>query len=222
MNQNLYKTTSVLTILLLILSCTPSKENEVKQNNVKETVLRKGKPVIYQVFTRLFGNKNTTNKAWGTIEENGVGKFNDFTDKALEGIKEFGVSHIWYTGVPHHAVIRDYTEYGISNDDPDIVKGRAGSPYAVKDYYNVDPDLAEDPAKRLEEFKSLVERTHKHDIKVIIDIVPNHIARNYQSTTNPKGVRDFGADDDTSVEYKRDNNFYLQHPRHAPEQYLDE
>ena len=175
---------------------------------IEEDVSYKGKPVIYQVFTRLFGNKNTTNKQWGTIEENGVGKFNDFTDEALLAIKEFGTTHIWYTGVPHHDVITDYTKYGISNDDPDIVKGRAGSPYAIKDYYNVNPDLAVDPANRLNEFKSLIERTHKHGMQVIIDIVPNHIARNYQSLTNPSGVRDFGADDDTSVEYKRDNNFY--------------
>lgn len=166
------------------------------------------KAVVYQVFTRLFGNKNTTNKPWGTIEENGVGKFNDFTDKALQEIKKLGVTHIWYTGVPHHDVIRDYTKYGISNDDPDVVKGRAGSPYAVKDYYNVNPDLAINPAKRLQEFEALAKRTHTNGLKVIIDIVPNHIARNYHSLSNPKGVKDFGADDDTSVEYKRDNNFY--------------
>lgn len=166
------------------------------------------KVVVYQVFTRLFGNKNTTNKPWGTIEENGVGKFNDFTDKALQEIKNLGVTHIWYTGVPHHDVIRDYTKYGISNDDPDVVKGRAGSPYAVKDYYNVNPDLAINPAKRLEEFESLIVRTHKNGLKVIIDIVPNHIARNYHSLNNPKDITDFGADDDTSVEYARNNNFY--------------
>lgn len=166
------------------------------------------KAVVYQVFTRLFGNKNTTNKPWGTIEENAVGKFNDFTDKALEEIKKLGVTHVWYTGVPHHDVIRDYTKYGISNDDPDVVKGRAGSPYAVKDYYNVNPDLAVNPAKRLQEFEALIKRTHANGLKVIIDIVPNHIARNYKSMSNPKGVKDFGADDDTSVEYKRDNNFY--------------
>jgi glycosidase len=166
------------------------------------------KDVVYQVFTRLFGNKNTANKPWGTIEENGVGKFNDFTDKALQEIKKLGVTYIWYTGVPHHDVISDYTKYGISNDDPDVVKGRAGSPYAVKDYYNVNPDLAVNPAKRLEEFEALIARTHKNGLKVIIDIVPNHIARNYHSLSNPKGVRDFGADDDTSVEYARDNNFY--------------
>jgi glycosidase len=168
----------------------------------------KGKVVIYQVFTRLFGNRNTTNKPWGTIEENGVGKFNDFTDEALKGIREFGTTYIWYTGVPHHAVIRDYTAYGISDDDPDVVKGRAGSPYAVKDYYNVNPDLAEDPARRLEEFKALVERTHKHGMKVMIDIVPNHVARAYESISRPDGVSDFGADDDTGEGYSRDNNFY--------------
>ena len=173
-----------------------------------EAVEKPQKYVVYQVFTRLFGNKKTTNKPWGTIEENGVGKFNDFTDIALQEIKKLGVTHIWYTGVPHHDVIRDYTKYGISNDDPDVVKGRAGSPYAVKDYYNVNPDLAVDPAKRLEEFEALISRTHKHRLKVIIDIVPNHIARNYKGLTNPKGVKDFGADDDTSVEYARNNNFY--------------
>jgi len=166
------------------------------------------KIVIYHVFTRLFGNTNTTNKPWGTIEENGVGKFADFNKKALAEIKDLGVTHIWYTGIPHHAVINDYTEIGISNDDPDVVKGRAGSPYAVKDYYNVNPDLAKDPSKRLKEFKSLIDRTHKAGMKVIIDIVPNHVARKYEGKTNPKGVSDFGFGDDTSVEYQKDNNFY--------------
>jgi glycosidase len=166
------------------------------------------KIVVYQVMTRLFGNTNTTNKPWGTLQENGVGKFNDFNDKALSELYNLGVTHIWYTGVPHHAVITDYTAYGITNDDPDVVKGRAGSPYAVKDYYNVNPDLAVEPAKRLEEFKALVERTHKHGMAVIIDIVPNHIARRYQGLSNPEGVADFGANDDTTVEYARNNNFY--------------
>ena len=166
------------------------------------------KEVVYQVFTRLFGNKNTTNKPWGTIEENGVGKFNDFTTKALKEIKDLGVTYIWYTGVPHHALIRDYTAIGISNDDPEVVKGRAGSPYAVKDYYNVNPDLAVNPTNRLKEFEDLITRTHKAGMKVIIDIVPNHVARKYEGKSNPEGVKGFGADDDDTVEYKRDNNFY--------------
>ncbi|MAD75581.1 MAG: alpha-amylase [Rheinheimera sp.] len=175
---------------------------------VQATPERHGKPVVYQVFTRLFGNTNSTNKPWGTTEENGVGKFNDFTDDALAGIKALGTSHIWYTGVPHHAVINDYTAFGISLDDPDVVKGRAGSPYAVKDYYSVNPDLAVNPANRLAEFKALIELTHRHDMQVIIDIVPNHVARDYQSLAKPDGVSDFGANDDSTVEYARNNNFY--------------
>tara|TARA_R110000868_G_scaffold79850_4_gene227049 strand:+ start:46322 stop:48112 length:1791 start_codon:yes stop_codon:yes gene_type:complete len=166
------------------------------------------KTVVYQVFTRLFGNTNTTNKPWGTIEDNGVGKFRDFTQKALKEIKDLGVTHIWYTGIPHHALIRDYTAYGISNDDPDVVKGRAGSPYAVKDYYNVNPDLAHNPKNRLSEFKALITRSHKADLKVIIDIVPNHIARKYEGKNNPRGVVDFGAKDNKNVVYAKDNNFY--------------
>ena len=172
----------------------------------KTTTIKKA--VVYQVFTRLFGNKNTTNKPWGTIEQNGAGKFNDFTDKALQEIKDLGVTHIWYTGVPHHAVIRDYTKFGISNDDPEVVKGRAGSPFAVKDYYNVNPDLAVNPANRMQEFEALITRTHKAGLKLIIDIVPNHIARKYEGKNNPEGVRDFGVDDNVSVEYDKNNNFY--------------
>ena len=189
---------------IIVISC---KTQDVKKNvTAQETSKRK--VVVYQVFTRLFGNKNTTNKPWGTIEENGVGKFNDFTDKALLEIKDLGVNYIWYTGVPHHALIRDYIAYGISNDDPEVVKGRAGSPYAVKDYYNVNPDLAVDPVNRLQEFEALISRTHKAGLKVIIDIVPNHIARKYEGKSNPEGVKDFGTDDDVNVEYSRNNNFY--------------
>ncbi len=197
---------SILTVLILftIISC--SKEKSLAK--VEESTLSKNKIVVYQVFTRLFGNTNATNKPWGTIEENGVGKFNDFTDKALSEIKDLGVTHIWYTGVPHHDVIRDYTQFGISNDDPDVVKGRAGSPYAVKDYYNVNPDLAVNVTNRLEEFEALIERSHKNGLKVIIDIVPNHVARNYQSLTNPEGVTDFGAEDNKTVVYDVNNNFY--------------
>jgi len=201
------KKTIITAVVLLSLTANAQNKKHLMDQNKTESTSEK-KTVVYQVFTRLFGNKNQTNKPWGTIEENGVGKFNDFTDKALTEIKKLGVTHIWYTGVPHHALVNDYTKYGISNDDPEVVKGRAGSPYAVKDYYNVNPDLAVNPAKRLEEFEALIARTHKNGLQVIIDIVPNHIARRYEGKTNPKGVKDFGANDDTSVEYKRDNNFY--------------
>ncbi|MBZ9613549.1 alpha-amylase family protein [Rheinheimera maricola] len=213
------KLTTILTLGLagsLLLACSPAPEPTITAKSVDaaadSTAAQQhdasGKVVLYQVFTRLFGNTNTSNTPWGTLEQNGVGKFADFTPQALSAIKAMGVSHIWYTGVPHHALVRDYTAYGISHDDPDVIKGRAGSPYAVKDYYNVNPDLATDPANRLAEFEALIARTHQHDMKVLIDIVPNHVARQYQSLANPTGVSDFGANDDTSVEYARDNNFY--------------
>lgn len=199
------KTILILPFSILVLGCKPenSEEGIVEQNKMEMK-----KQVVYQVFTRLFGNTNTTNKPWGTIEANGVGKFSDFSKKALLEIKDLGVTYIWYTGVPHHAVINDYAQYGIENDDPDVVKGRAGSPYAVKDYYNVNPDLAENPENRLEEFKALIDRTHKAGLKLLIDIVPNHVARNYEGKSTPEGHEPFGASDDISVEYAKNNNFY--------------
>ncbi|MDQ7048800.1 MAG: alpha-amylase family protein [Enterobacterales bacterium] len=174
----------------------------------KNTQVKTGKAVIYQVLPRIFGNKKHTNKAWGTRSENGVGKFSDFTETALKAIKKLGTTHIWFTGVLHHAMVADYKSVGISDDDPDVVKGRAGSPYAIKDYYNVAPDLADNPAHRLQEFKQLIERTHQQGMKVIIDIVPNHVARQYQSISKPADVEDFGQSDNSAVEYRRDNNFY--------------
>ncbi|MEK0441392.1 MAG: hypothetical protein RL403_370, partial [Bacteroidota bacterium] len=151
---------------------------------------------------------NTNNIPWGTKEQNGVGKFNDFTDTALAEIKKLGVSHIWYTGVPHHGVIGDFPEIGLTSDDPDVIKGRAGSPYAVRDYYQVNPDLAVDVTRRMEEFEALIARTHKQGMKVVIDIVPNHVSRHYEGKNNPAGVLDFGAKDDTNLAYAKNNNFY--------------
>lgn len=192
--------------LYFLMSC---NTNLADKKDVSDPVqVKKSKKVVYQVFTRLFGNTDTTYTPWGTIEQNGIGKFEDFTPKALKQIKDLGITHIWYTGIPHHALVNDYTEFGISNDDPEVIKGRAGSPYAVKDYYNVNPDLASNPENRLEEFKTLIKRTHTAGMKVIIDIVPNHVARNYHSISAPEGVEDFGATDDTTVTYARDNNFY--------------
>lgn len=166
------------------------------------------KLVIYQTLVRHFGNTNETNKPYGSIVENGVGKFNDYTDLALDRIKEMGITHVWYTGVIEHATMTDYSAYGIAIDDPDIVKGRAGSPYAIKDYYDVAPDLAEDVPNRMAEFEALVQRTHASELKVIIDFIPNHVARTYVSDAKPEGVSDFGADDDTSVAFSPTNDYY--------------
>lgn len=164
--------------------------------------------IIYQVFPRLFGNENTTNKANGTLEENGCGKFNSFTPKALKEIKSLGATHIWYTGVIEHATQTDYSLHGIKKDHPGVVKGKAGSPYAIKDYYDVDPDLAENVENRMEEFEALVKRTHKAGMKVIIDFVPNHVARQYHSDTKPAGVVDLGETDNSEWAFSPLNNFY--------------
>lgn len=166
------------------------------------------KLVIYQVLPRLFGNANVTNVPNGSLAENGVGKFGDINDAALGAIRQFGASHVWYTGILEHATQTDYSQYGIRPDDPAVVKGRAGSPYAVKDYYDVDPDLANDVPNRMAEFDALLERTHANGLNVIIDFVPNHVARQYASDAKPAGVVDLGERDDTSVPFAPNNNFY--------------
>ena len=166
------------------------------------------KVIIYQIFTRLYGNRNTTRKPGGSIEENGCGKLNDFTPTVLRQLKAMGVSHVWYTGVIRHATMTDYSEQGIPRQHPAVVKGRAGSPYAIADYYDIDPDLAVNVSPRLEEFEQLVERTHKAGLKVIIDFVPNHVARQYKSISKPAGVRDLGEDDNAELGFDPQNNFY--------------
>lgn len=166
------------------------------------------KLVIYQLLPRLFGNKVSVNKPNGSISENGVGKFNDITAKALQEIKMMGFTHVWYTGVIEHATMTDYQEFGILPDDPDVVKGRAGSPYAVKDYYDIDPDLAVDVKNRVGEYEALITRTHAAGLEVIMDFIPNHVSRTYYSDAKPASVRDFGQDDDTTKTFDPKNDFY--------------
>ena len=166
------------------------------------------KVIIYQIFTRLFGNRNVTRKVDGTIAENGCGKLADFTPKVLKDIAAMGVSHVWYTGIIRHATQTDYSKYGIPRQHPAVVKGKAGSPYAITDYYDVDPDLAVNVDERMQEFEQLVERTHAAGLKMVIDFVPNHVARQYHSVCKPQGVVDLGADDDPQQGFNPQNNFY--------------
>jgi len=166
------------------------------------------KIAIYQVLPRLFGNYKETYKINGDLAENGCGKFNSFTPKALNEIKKLGITHIWYTGIIEHATQTDYSAYGIQKDHNAVVKGKAGSPYAIKDYYDVDPDLADNIAERMAEFENLVERTHQADMKVIIDFVPNHVARVYKSDAAPAGTVDLGQNDCSDWHFSPLNNFY--------------
>lgn len=165
---------------------------------------------IYQLFVRVFGNTNETRKSNGTLAENGVGKFSDINEAALDSIKALGVTHIWLTGVLQQATGTDYSSIGQPSDDPALLKGIAGSPYAIKDYFDVCPDYAEHPEKRLDEFKALLERMHAHQLRALIDIVPNHVARSYGSDVKPEF--DFGKHDDKSKFFDPNNNFFYLRP----------
>lgn len=162
------------------------------------------RPVIYQLLPRLFGNTCETRKTNGTLEENGCGKFRDLDATALRSLKEMGFTHLWPTGVLEQASGTAYL--GRPADPPDILKGIAGSPYAIKDYFDVCPDYAVDPTKRLDEFRALLDRCREHGLKVIIDFVPNHVARSYASDVKPE--HSFGAGDDAAAFFSRENHFY--------------
>lgn len=166
------------------------------------------KIIIYQVFTRLFGSNAVKPVKNGDKKQNGCGRMADFTAKALEEIKQLGATHIWYTGIIEHATQTDYTEFGIAADHPQVVKGKAGSPYAIKDYYDIDPDLATKVDQRMKEFENLVVRTHKAGLKMIIDFVPNHVARQYHSDCKPEGIKDLGENDNKDHAFNPQNNFY--------------
>lgn len=199
--SNLNAVAYMVSIFFLLISSLSFAQKKRTKMNDKQIV-------IYQLLPRLFGNKNTTNAPYGTIEQNGSGKFNDITDKALDGIKELHVNYVWYTGAIAHASLTDYSAYGIKVDDADVVKGRAGSPYAIRDYYDVDPDLAVDIKNRMKEFEALVKRTHAKNLKVLIDFVPNHVARSYHSYSKPDGVVDFGVQDEVTKAFSPKNDFY--------------
>lgn len=181
------------------------------------------KPVIYQLLPRLFSNTCETCVPNGDIEHNGVGKLNDITPRVLKSIKDLGVTHVWYTGVIEHAHATDYSQYGIVRDNPYVVKGKAGSPYAISDYYDIDPDIAVDVPDRMGEFENLVKRTHDAGLKVIIDFVPNHVARRYHSDVKPSGIEDFGVNDDNTYFFSPKNDFYyIPRQKFSPSIYLGE
>lgn len=170
--------------------------------------MSKTKPIIYQLLPRLFTNKCEHCVQNGTIEQNGSGKLKDIDENVLKAIHALGVTHVWYTGVIEHATKTDYSKDGIKPCNKHVVKGNAGSPYAIRDYYDIDPDLAVNVRRRMAEFENLVERTHNEGLKVIIDFVPNHVAREYHSDAKPRNVSDLGENDNKNVRFSPDNNFY--------------
>ena len=164
------------------------------------------KPIIYQVLPRLWGNDCENPVENGSLSENGTGKFSDIDDASLDYFKWLGCSHIWYTGVLRHST--QASEQGCTASHPQFVKGKAGSPYAICDYYDVNPYLADDPDGRMSEFEALVERTHAKGMKVLIDFVPNHVSRDYGKVNPLPGHPVLGADDDKTVHWKESNDFF--------------
>ncbi|MBR5725884.1 MAG: alpha-amylase family protein [Muribaculaceae bacterium] len=170
--------------------------------------MKEKKTIIYQLMPRWFTNCNEHCVPNGSIRQNGVGKFNEIDDARLRSIKSLGITHVWYTGIIEHATATDYSRQGIAPGNPHVVKGKAGSPYAIRDYYDVCPDLAVNVKRRMAEFEALVVRTHKAGLKVIIDFVPNHVAREYESDAKPHGVQDLGETDNPMMFFDPKNNFY--------------
>ena len=164
------------------------------------------KPIIYQILPRLWGNNNETPVENGSLEQNGTGKFSDIDDDSLEYFKWLGCSHVWYTGIIRHST--QASQNGCIPSHPQFVKGKAGSPYAICDYYDVNAYLADKPDERMKEFEALVARTHAKGLKVIIDFVPNHVSRDYGKVDMTPGHPVLGADDDKTVHWKPENDFF--------------
>ena len=164
----------------------------------------KGRMRVYQLMTRHFGNANESRVPDGSREENGCGHFLDVNEEALGQIKGMGFTHLWLTGALDHATGTSYP--GLPGDEPGILKGKAGSPYAVRDYFNVSPDLAVEPENRLGEFRDLLDRCQEAGLRVLIDLVPNHVARSYKSVTFPE--ESFGLHDRRELFFHPDNHFY--------------
>lgn len=180
--------------------------DQPSEPNVSSKTIRMDKPIIYQVLPRLWGNCNTANIKNGTLDQNGTGRFSDIDSASLDYFRWLGCSHIWYTGVIRHATRE--SSHGCISSNPQFVKGNAGSPYAIVDYYDVNPYLAEDPDNRMAEFESLLKRTHDAGLKAIIDFVPNHVSRDYGKVSPVPGHPVLGDDDDRSVHWKPENDFY--------------
>lgn len=187
--------------LMAALTCTSCATKPVEPANDGPQ-----KIVIYQMMVRLFGNDNTSNVYNGTREQNGCGRMSDVSTEALQSIKRLGCNYVWYTGIIQQASKTDWSQYGLPRQTAAVVKGNAGSPYAICDYYAVSADIANDVNNRAQEFEALVKRTHDAGMKVIMDFVPNHVAREYQSVVKPE--ISLGVSDNTDVQYDVMNNFY--------------
>lgn len=157
--------------------------------------------LVYQFLPRLW------NAVGNSTSEPRSGKFGDVDERFLGYLSDMGFTHLWMTGVVRHATTVPFDGCPPSADQ--VVKGKAGSPYAIVDYYDVNPYMADNVDDRMGEFESLIRRVRLSGLKLIIDFVPNHVARDYGlKGLVREGVRALGADDDRSVHWKPENDFY--------------
>lgn len=175
------------------------------QSVLKKTLKIMNKPIIYQMLPRIWGNDTVKPKKNGRLEENGTGRLSDIDNPTLEYIKWLGCSHLWLTGMLRHSTQADVQ--GCTPSHPQFVKGKAGSPYAICDYYDINPYLADNPDERMLEFKDLINRVHQAGLKLIIDFVPNHVARDYGKVNPSPGHPVLGKEDDKTVHWKEENDF---------------
>ena len=131
------------------------------------------KRIIYQVLPRLWGD----------------GLLSFWDSSSFEYVKSLGAGYIWYTGIPRHASGQDF------------VKGNPGSPYAISDWYDVNPYLAADPSRRMDEFRSLVGRTHSAGLGCLVDFIPNHVACDYRGDLPLCGWHDGDWTDTVKVDW---------------------
>ncbi len=142
---------------------------------------------IYQVAPRTYA-----------AQGNGAalaGKLSDMTTDRLREIRDLGIDYLWLTGVLEHAAR--------AQTDPDVVKGEAGSYYAIYDNWDVSSEIG-----TMADFEAVIERAHSVGLRVLIDFVANHTARLHRTDVVCKQHLDFGRGDRTEVAFDRDNNYY--------------
>ncbi len=143
--------------------------------------------VIYELPVRTYLAK-------GAHEEN-TGKLSYLTIEVLKEIKELGVDYIWIAGILENANPKIV--------DPDVVKGDAGSFYAIYDNWDISSQVG-----NLDEFDALIERAHSIGLRVLIDFIPNHTARVHKTDVVCKEEIDFGKGENPNENFSLDNNFY--------------
>jgi cyclomaltodextrinase len=145
LSRILTKARSLAFVVAFVVALQSAALARQQQPDVSKESARAGTPawvrdgVIYEIYPRNFSER---------------GNFEGVTAE-LDRLKELGVNILWL--MPIHPIGQEKK------------KGPIGSPYAVRDYYAVNPDYG-----TAADLKRLVAESHKRGMKVIIDVVANH------------------------------------------------